>query len=67
MVKIKLHGVGVSIVNALSESLEVRVKRDSKEHQITFSNGDKISDNTRIALFSARRAGKANARLLVET
>ena len=39
-----LHGVGVSVVNALSDELEVRVKRDSKEHLITFNNGDKASE-----------------------
>lgn len=36
-----LHGVGVSVVNALSENLEVRIKRDSKEYKISFSNGEK--------------------------
>ena len=39
-----LHGVGVSVVNALSDELEVRVKRDYKEYQITFNNGDKSSE-----------------------
>ena len=39
-----LHGVGVSIVNALSESLQVNIKRDSKEHEMRFSNGDKKNE-----------------------
>ncbi len=39
-----LHGVGVSVVNALSESLQVNVKRDSKEHEMHFNNGNKKSD-----------------------
>ncbi len=39
-----LHGVGVSVVNALSESLQVNIKRDSKEHEMQFSNGDKKND-----------------------
>ncbi len=39
-----LHGVGVSVVNALSESLQVNVKRDSKEHEMRFSNGDKKNE-----------------------
>ncbi|MBO68301.1 MAG: DNA topoisomerase IV subunit B [Acidiferrobacteraceae bacterium] len=34
-----LHGVGVSVVNALSTRLEVNVKRGGKEHAITFANG----------------------------
>ena len=39
-----LHGVGVSVVNALSENLQVNVKRDSKEHEMHFNNGNKKSD-----------------------
>lgn len=38
-----LHGVGVSVTNALSERLEVKVRRDKKVHQLTFSNGEVIS------------------------
>lgn len=34
-----LHGVGVSVVNALSETLQVQVKRDGKVHQIKFARG----------------------------
>ena len=39
-----LHGVGVSVVNALSDRLDVTVKRGGQIHQILFSNGDKTSD-----------------------
>ncbi|OYV74270.1 MAG: DNA topoisomerase IV subunit B, partial [Gemmatimonadetes bacterium 21-71-4] len=35
-----LHGVGVSVVNALSEDLKVWVKRDGKEHYMDFRRGD---------------------------
>ena len=39
-----LHGVGVSVVNALSSRLDVTVKRGGNVHQIQFANGDKTSD-----------------------
>jgi topoisomerase-4 subunit B len=34
-----LHGVGISVVNALSTFVEVWIKRDGNEHYITFANG----------------------------
>jgi topoisomerase-4 subunit B len=39
-----LHGVGVSVVNALSELLVVTIRRDGLVHQMEFCNGDKSKD-----------------------
>jgi topoisomerase-4 subunit B len=39
-----LHGVGVSVVNALSKHLEIWVKRGGVEYNMAFANGEKVSD-----------------------
>ncbi len=38
-----LHGVGVSVVNALSDWLKLRIWREGNEHAITFRNGDAVA------------------------
>ena len=39
-----LHGVGVSVVNALSKQLDICVKRNGKEYHMAFAGGDKTQD-----------------------
>ncbi len=50
-----LHGVGVSVVNALSKNLEVWIRRDGKEHNIGFKGGKKSGK-----LEVVGKVGKAN-------
>lgn len=52
-----LHGVGVSVVNALSEQLTVTVKRDGNVYRMGFANGDKASDLEIIDTCPKRQTG----------
>ena len=52
-----LHGVGVSVVNALSNTLEVTVKRGGNIYQMLFANGEKTSDLKVIDTCGQRNTG----------
>lgn len=52
-----LHGVGISVVNALSSQLEVRVRRDGQEYQMRFQNGFKASELESTGTVGRRNTG----------
>src|ERR1043165_368230 len=52
-----LHGVGVSVTNALSERLEVEVKREGARHRIVFENGAVKEKLKRLRNSAARETG----------
>ena len=52
-----LHGVGVSVVNALSSRLDIAVKRDGKEHSMHFEKGNKASDLNITATVAKQNTG----------
>jgi topoisomerase-4 subunit B len=52
-----LHGVGVSVVNALSAHLEVWVRRNGKEYNMAFSNGEKVSDLEEVGTVGKQNTG----------
>lgn len=52
-----LHGVGVSVVNALSSQLEVTIRRDAQVWQMAFADGAKASDLTVIDSCGRRNTG----------
>jgi len=52
-----LHGVGVSVVNALSARLDVRIKRDGKKYHIAFADGKKSQDLAVIGSVGQKNTG----------
>ncbi len=52
-----LHGVGVSVVNALSQHLEVWVKRDGGEYNMAFAGGEKVSDLEQVGKVGRNNSG----------
>ncbi len=52
-----LHGVGVSVVNALSERLDVTIKRNGIIYQMSFANGDKICELNETGVTKKRDTG----------
>ena len=52
-----LHGVGISVVNALSSRLEVEVKRDGKIWRMAFEDGDKTGPLTAMGTVGQRNTG----------
>ncbi|MFA7593886.1 MAG: DNA topoisomerase IV subunit B [Thiohalobacteraceae bacterium] len=52
-----LHGVGVSVVNALSKRLDVWVRRGGKEYHIAFASGEKIAELTEIGTVGRQNTG----------
>ena len=52
-----LHGVGVSVVNALSRRLEVRVKRDGCEYSMAFEGGEKVEELDVVGSVGRRNTG----------
>lgn len=55
-----LHGVGVSVVNALSKELEIEIKRDGNIYQMQFANGEKQTE-----LKESGTVGKSNTGTMV--
>ena len=52
-----LHGVGISVVNALSTRFEVEVRRAGKHYRMLFANGDKSSELELLGTVGQRNSG----------
>ncbi len=53
-----LHGVGVSVTNALSERLEVTVQREGAVHQIVFAHGDVLKPLAKVDELQTLQVGR---------
>ncbi|WP_144211256.1 DNA topoisomerase IV subunit B [Shewanella donghaensis] len=52
-----LHGVGISVVNALSTRVEITVRRDAQVYDMAFESGDKVEDLTVTGTCGRRNTG----------
>jgi topoisomerase-4 subunit B len=52
-----LHGVGVSVVNALSHRVDVTIRRDGQEYRMSFANGDRASELEVIGTVPKKKTG----------
>lgn len=52
-----LHGVGVSVVNALSKTLEITIRRDGKVHRMGFQGGEKATELAVVDTCGKRNTG----------
>jgi topoisomerase IV subunit B len=52
-----LHGVGVSVVNALSTRVEVYIRRDGNEYRMAFAHGDRVSELDIVGSVGKRNTG----------
>ncbi len=52
-----LHGVGVSVVNALSHRVDVTIRRDGQEYRMSFANGDRASELEVIGSVPKKKTG----------
>ncbi len=54
-----LHGVGVSVVNALTSTFEIEVKRDGRVYRMEFADGEKQSELTEVGTVGRYNTGTA--------
>ena len=52
-----LHGVGVSVVNALSKNLEVWIRRDGREHNMSFRSGERVGKLEQVGTVAKANTG----------